>query len=494
MYKSLSQRVISGSLIVFVLSALGSLLSYVTRSFYSHTLSIEMYGLFYAGLGLINLVWSYVDLGFGYSITYLLPKYIAQEKYKLAWKIFRYGQLIQMAVALASSLILFLLAPILSRSFFKLPGSEGFIYLLCLYLLFNTLLSSITQLFIGVQKEKYYSTIILLRSAITLIVSVGVWWIGGVGVEYYILSWIISYAVTSAIFLLLLQKNYSYLIKHDVDFSKKLLVKMSHFAFPMFFTTLVTSFFVYSDVFFLTLFHGVREVGVYNVVAPLATASIILISPIGTFLQPLITDLLEREKSKAIILINKLFETIPFISLYFALFLIIYPSTPIGLFFGNKWLGYTENVLIVFSLGAVMAVVVNLLGPVLLGMGKARERLKVALITTSISIVLNIMLIPKFGVLGAAATNVFISLLSFVLLTRVIRKEIKLRFPIVNYLKLILFGSFIFIFARILRFSPNTLVTYVFAGTVYSLFYFGMGYILNLFDKSFIRFLLPEKT
>jgi len=83
----LTQRVLRGGMIVLFFSFLASPLGYAFRLLLSRTLSIEMYGLFYAVLALFATLITYNDLGFGLSAAYFIPKFLAKGDKQSVWNI-----------------------------------------------------------------------------------------------------------------------------------------------------------------------------------------------------------------------------------------------------------------------------------------------------------------------------------------------------------------------------------------------------------------------
>ena len=113
--QSLQEKVVRGSVVVLMMTLLGSFCAYLIRILLSRTLTVEDYGLFYATLSVVNIATSYIDLGFGYSIVYLIPKYIRLKNYTKAWNIYVYGQVISLTMSVAVSGTLAISAPFLAK-------------------------------------------------------------------------------------------------------------------------------------------------------------------------------------------------------------------------------------------------------------------------------------------------------------------------------------------------------------------------------------------
>jgi len=486
---SFIERLIKGGLVVFLLNSLAALVSYVIRAFYSHTLSVEMFGLFYAGLNFFGLFWTYSDLGFGYAVTYLMPKYMKSLDYKTTWNVFRYGQFLQVGISFLFSIVLFYLTPKLALLYFKVPGSESFLYILCLFLVMNTLLSSLIQFFMGVQVEKYYSLITFVRAVSIFIISVVFWSFKHSSIQYYAWSWVVGYALTALVFIYLMHRKYKHITNNNLKWDKNIIKKMSDYAFPMFLTTIVYSLLSFSDTFLLTLFRGVSEVGVYNIIYPLASVSLILFTPFNNLLQPMYSHLMEGEKEKALFLTNKLFELVPFLGVYFALFLILFPVTPIKLFFGDKWLGVTNGLLGLLSFAAVFSSTAYIMGSIILGIGKVKERFKIILFVVIFSVTTNIILISNYGVLGVVITNLLVSVISVILLGKIIYNVIKYKIPYLLYIKLTFSSFLMYLLVRTVKYMPSGWVEYFIAGIAYTLLLVVMGYMFGVYNRRLINIL-----
>lgn len=490
---SLKEKVIKGSVLVIVLSLLGSILAYIIRVLYSRTLSIEDYGLFYAVFGFFSIISVHTDLGFGEALVYFIPKYFKFKKFKELWNTFIYSQVIQVVVATVLAAILIFLAPFLSAKYFKVVGSESLIYIFCSFLIINSLLNSVLQIFVGLQRPKYYSLInvlkiffILLFSSVFLILDLN-------APIYYALAWVLGYFVTAVIFLYLLWVKHPILTKNNVLWNKEIFNVMYKYAVPAFATTLISTLLVSSDIIFLTLLRGVKEVGIYNIIVPIASISVAFFSPLNSILFPLVSHLYEGEKEKLRILISKIYQIIPFVGVYFALFIILFPSPIVGLIFGKKWLGLTQTPLTFLALGYIAYLFSIILGIITLGIGKVGDRLKIFTVMAVLSICLHAILIFEYGVLGAVITNSFIAILLCLIFTIMIRSVVIFKIPFWFYIKLLAFSVSVFLTVRLVGFTPNNWLELIFSGLIYSISFIFLGFLLKVYDRELLKLILPLK-
>lgn len=492
-HQSLQEKIIKGSLLTLLLSLLGSFFAYLIRIFYSHNLTVENYGLFYATFGIFSIIAGYSDLGFGYATVYLLPKYLKLKNYSKAWNIFLYGQIMSLTMSFLLILVLITSAPFIAKYYLKVPGSENLIYIFCIYQIAFTLLGGLIQIFTGMQKVKYYSSITVVRWFLTFTFSVIFFLFDFPHITFFALAWALGHVITAIIFLLLLIYKHKYLSKNKIIWDSKIFKQMFSLAYPVIFENFVISTMIFADTFLLTLMRGVREVGIYNIIYPLTMISIILLAPINNLILPLVSHLMEGEKEKLKFLMGRILEIAPFVGIYFSLFLMIFPSSIVGLIFGQKWLGLVELPLVLLSLGSVGFLMSEILGTITIGTGKIRDRLKANAVISAFSITLDIILIWKFGVMGVVITNSLArSALTFWCI-RIIKSSVAFKLPLKFYLKLLIFSIIIFSIVKLTGFSPKNLLELMVGGVIYTIIFIVIGFVLKIYDKKLLLMILPAK-
>lgn len=489
--QSFINKIIHGSSTVIFFTLLLSPLGYAIRVLYSHTLSIEMYGLFYAALALFTLITTYNDLGFGYSVAYLVPKFFREQKYAQVWKTYKYCQVIEVSTSVILSLLLILLASWIATHFFKMEAAKNLIYIFSIYLISNSFLSAIIQLFIGLEQEIYYSSVHLIRLLFSLIFSLMFLFFDNANVVTYSLSWSCGYIISILVYSFFLYKKFGFIVS-KTSWDNELFKKMYTCAIPTLLTTSVYSFINFSDTFFLTLFREVTEVGVLNVVLPLASISSIFLTPINNFLLPLISRLMEEDKKKIEILLEKFLQVIPFVSLYFGLFTTLFPGFPISFIFGEKWLKMTETPLSILAIGYIPISLSLFLGIVVSGFGLVKERLRASIYIAILSIILNSSLIYFLSVTGAAIANILLSVFSLYIFSKIIKSKIKFRFPIIFYLKLIAFSLTVYISVTFLSIKITNIFTYLALGIIYTCMILIFGYYLKMFNLDMIKLIIRK--
>ncbi len=242
--EKLAGRIIKGGTTVFVFSLLSSPIGYLLRLIYAHSLSVEMYGLFYSVLALFSLLTTYNDLGVGYSVSYFIPKAIKNRNYQLCWNLYKYDQLIEVSTSIFISSLLFIAAPWLALNYFKMPQAEILIYLLSLYCIVDGFISSLSKFFTGLQQEKFYSSIHPTRLVFTLLFSLFFWVFDFNYIYYFAIAWSVAYVVVAVIYWIAFKRENGFLIR-KTTFDKKLIKTMFRYAIPTLLTTSIKEVVLY---------------------------------------------------------------------------------------------------------------------------------------------------------------------------------------------------------------------------------------------------------
>lgn len=487
--QDLIERVIKSGSIVLFFTFLVSLLGYFIRILYSRSLSIESFGLLYAIIGFFSIFTIYNDLGFGYALSYFVPKMIKNGNKSKVWTLYLYDQIIEIGMSIFISLFLLIFANWIANNYFRNSDAKNIIYIFCIYFIANSFLSAINKFFNGLQMEKYYSSIQFVNMFFILSFSLFFVFIGQKNITYIAIAWSSAYIISSFIYNLLLYKT-TRSFKRKFVWDIAIFNKMARYAVPTLLTTSIYSLLLLTDVIFLTLFKGVRDVAIYNIIVPIVSIPLIFLSPINALLFPLISELMEdnKEELKNLLLIILKFVTL--IGFYFLFFIFLFPSQSVSILFGQKWVGLVEEPLSILSIGYIFAFTASYLTNILVGMGKIKERLKISVILAIIDLITIPILIFYFGVLGAVVGMSLFHIVSVILLGIMISKELKFNYPFYFYLKILFLGILLFLISRIIGLQKVNLLQFILLGLIYTFLISLLAIYIGIINKKNIKLLL----
>lgn len=195
--------------------------------------------------------------------------------------------------------------------------------------------------------------------------------------------------------------------------------KILRFSWPLFFAQFFGHVLLWADVFILGLLRSAGEVGIYGAAQKTALIGTMMIGAFNSIFGPIISDLYNRKEFKNL---NDYFKIVTkwIFTLNFPVSLILIFYAPLILhIFGSEYIHGT-TCLIILCLGWLIH---SSVGPVF-QMNTMTGKPVLNFINTFsmllLNIILNILLIPKYGIIGAAfATSISIGLASTIAILQV---------------------------------------------------------------------------
>ena len=240
------------------------------------------------------------------------------------------------------------------------------------------------------------------------------------------------------------------------------------------------------DSFSIGFFRNTSEVGLYNVAVPLAA----LLGFFPELFIQLFFPLITKEYSKKNIplikeLSKQLGKWIFMLNLPLFIILFLFPGAIINILFGKEYI-LAENSLRILSLGTFVATSTIYISDNLLAMkGKSKLILANILIAAIINILLDIFLVPKYGINGAAiATAIVHILLGFAILfeAKYYSSIVPVRRKMFKILFISLIPTILLIFLR--KIIPINLISIVLLGILFLFLYILLIFITNCLDKN----------
>lgn len=237
----------------------------------------------------------------------------------------------------------------------------------------------------------------------------------------------------------------------------------------------------YFDIFCLGFFCDAKSVGVYDATSNLALFLLIFSASLASLQLPIVSNLWEKKEINEI---KKIYATITkwilILSIPFSIFCAVFAKDIISFIYGTPYIiGW--KVFIIFLFGVILRSLTRPASQILTSMGKTRIQFKNMLIVTIVNIILNIILIPKFGIEGAAiATIISFSILSMLSVFWV-HKLLKINPFFLNTLKIPISAIIVLpVFFLKIYLHVHFLLAFCLTGIVYLISYY---IILSLFGE-----------
>jgi O-antigen/teichoic acid export membrane protein len=482
-----TKKIVSGVSIVFVMGIISSVLAYITRIVMARNLTPEEYGLFTSVLTFVMFFLFFRGLGMEKAVSKYIPQFlIHNQKGRIKSGIF-----FVIGFQLISSIIMVIvflsLNDYLSNNYFKNPLSKPILGIMVFYIFGSMFFRIYRSIAGGYQVMKLFSLFEFLKNLIILGLFLLFFKLGlgilsaalALALVCYIVVFIITpFLKKSAPFL-------NYKIEKFWPTAKMIFL----FGVPLFATGIAGKLISYIDTLILTHFRSLVEVGVYNVVLP----SILIFSNFGASISavffPMFSELwTKKDKTRMSEGLKMLHRYLFFIVIPPALGVIVFSEFLILTFFGKAYISGTIA-LQILMIGAFIHVVSSVNNTILSAIGKPKIVAKIIILVALFNVVTNILLIPKYGIEGAALTTALSYLITLILSTNRVLKHIKIRFPWLVWTKLIFSG---FVFFSVVRYLQKLLVLNIWWELVISIsvglmVYLGIAYAYQIVDVDEVK-------
>ncbi len=471
------------SFIVFISIFLSKILTYAYRIVIARNYGPDTYGAFSLAVMLLGWFAIFSRLGLPEGLYRYIPYYRGKkDKNKVRFLIKKSISLIILS-SVVLGFVLFFTSNFIAVKLFKTGNLIFFLKIFAIILPFYVLFDIFLVILISFEKIIWRSFIFNIFQNLVRLVALSLIIFFGLNSN----SIAFTYALGTfsgfllAFFVIKLSikdifKSHTLSVKERRDSFKKLF----NYSWPLLFFGIIFSIFNWTDSFIIGIMTGVSQVGFYNAAVPLAM--LLMITP-QLFVQlffPIITKhFSENEKNLSIIreLSKQVSKWIFIVNLPLLILILIFPGVFINFFFGKEYL-IAENSLRFLAVGALFNSVFIISNNLISMLGKSKIILLDIIIASIINMLLNILLVQKYSITGAAIATmvslIFLNLL-FLFQAKKYTSIIPLRRKMIKIFLISLIPAIFLIFLR------NQLRTINFSVLILSGCLFIFTYILLIF-------------
>jgi O-antigen/teichoic acid export membrane protein len=461
------------SVIVFLSIVLSKIFTYAYRIIIARSLGPEVYGLFSLAIMVLGWFVAFSSLGLNAGLLRYVALYRGGKEVNKIRFIFKTSIIVILVSTTISSIILFLSSEFISINFFH--NSDLIIFLKIFSVLiplsvFSNIFLSIIQAY---EKINWHAFILnILQNAVKLIMIIILIFLGlktnAIIFSYFLaivailfVSYFVCKYKIPEIF-----KKYELQKKIKKDINKKLF----SYSFPALFAGVLGMVLYWIDSFFIGYFKTTADVGFYNAAIPITLLLFITPELFTRLLFPLITKEYARKNKEAIKeLSQQIGKWVFTLNLPIFIIIILFPGAIINILFGKEYL-VAETALRILSIGTFFSSLAFIASRLILMVGKTKVLLMDLILVFIINIILNIILVPLYGLSGAAFSTMICGLIlsllfflqarNYTSIVPIRRKMLKIfiitliptglliffkQFVIINPLSMILMGLFFFL-------------------------------------------------
>jgi stage V sporulation protein B len=460
----------------------------------ARTLSIAEFGLFYSIITVFLFISYFVDAGMGQAVARKIVEFNVHKKSKIINDLVLSVASVQFTISLIIGGVIVLLSNYLSINYFRADASL-LIILMTIWLLLSPIFSMFAYILYGFQRSVSFAVIDLLKYFFLLIFSfLGI--MLGWGVKAPVLAYSVTFVVLIIIAYVIVRRIYS--VSAQFHFRKDLTIEIIKFGSMIFISNLAWVVMTQFDTMMLTYYRGNVEVALYQAAVPISSLLLYVTTALSLVIYPIASELHTRkEHAKLVEGIKIIYKYLLMIILPAAALMFSFPDIIINIIFTGKYIG-AVNALKILSILAIFFSICLLNSNLLNALGKPEKVAKTMGIMALINILLNFILVPKLGIIGAASSTLTSFIIGAVALTYITKKEIDIKIPyyswsalaiisigllfLINLLRQVILLDII---AKLIVISAIASITYILA-----LFLFR---VLNIDDVKFIRDSLLKK-
>jgi len=475
------RKIAKGTTIVFIGTIIGLLLGFVGRVILIRYTTQSEYGIYSLAFTILSIFVVIATLGLGEGSTRYIAYFRGKGEDGNVRGVVSSSIKIALAASISLAAISFFVSDFISVNIFHTSELSMPLRTFSIAIPFSVLLSVFIAVFRGfgrVDAKVYFQDVMRPVLFLLFLIAVVLFNLSFIGVFYAHIS---SIVVTCVVFMIYIVKK-SPLGAGRNDVSNPMAKKLLSFSIPLLAVSMLWMVMLWTDTLMLGYFKTPDVVGVYNAAMPLANLLSVIPASMSFIYIPIITQLYSKhliddvKRNYTILTKWTLLLTSP---IFFVLFL--FPDIVLNLLFGSRYIG-ASVALQLLALGFFLNVSLGFTYNLLIVIGENKFPMFAYVISTIINIILNIILIPPMGVVGASIASVVSIVISKILNSVRVYMRFKAHPFSKNYLKiaglLVLFLFVFYILRNIITISPWVFVA------LFSSFLVSYGISL-IFTRSF---------
>ena len=395
------KTIIGGSITIFSMTLGAAFFGFLVRMMLTRKLSVEDFGLFYAILAFVAPIGLLKNFGVNRALIKFIPEYQQagdQDKTKEA---LNWAAIISLLTSLVVVIPFFFLSDWLGKVFFHSQLVSDFFRIMLIYFILSTIGGVFSSFFNGLKRPFLLSS----RSFLTAILILGaVFFVKELQLIDLCIIHVATHGVVVCFSAFALLRIFPYFKIHSsMTFTG--IKRLLSFGLKAMTSPLVNKFFGRLDIILLTYFKNLAEVGFYSAAQPFARLFTIFGSSIGKMLFPYSSEIYySRDKKELQGIISNLQRLMLFILAPIAIVFLLFSSQLLNILFGQV---YQAGSLVVrlLVIGTLVHSFTIINTNVISGIGHPLKVTRLMLLNSLLNLTGNLLLIPAWGMDGAAIST-----------------------------------------------------------------------------------------
>ncbi len=402
-------ELISGSAVALIVKVIGLAAAFIFSVLITRNYGAAAFGVFSLCFATLQILSVVGGLGFDTALLRFVSEYASNQQWTSVQKIYRSSTQLTLAVSLALALLLYLLSSSIANKLFSKGHLSSSFQIISLAVLPMVFLSINAQCLRGLKKiwefSFYQFTVYFILSSLVLLLFIGAEYMKA---EAPIIAFVSAIVISSALSFLSWKKNIKRAAYAEQSMNPEhnpiTLKALFEISFPMLLASSAFYVLQWTDILILGYMTNDADVGIYTVATRIATITTIPLYAINSIAAPKFAechgknDLTGLEETAL-----QSSKMIFIISLPIFIIIFCFPSFLLNMF-GHEFISGSTSLLIL-AIGQFINAISGSVGVILQMTGKQKIFQNILFVTIAINITTNLLLIPFFGIKGAAIAN-----------------------------------------------------------------------------------------
>ncbi len=394
-------EILTGSAWALSARVIGAFLAMLTSVIVARLYGADVLGVVAVVNSFLVLATIFTVLGTGTSILRLIPEHLAKYSPTSAFRLYRKTQTIVTGISLVTGGVFFICAGLIADKMFSKPHLSFYFATASAFVVFKSLMALNTEAVRGLRLIKCFALMQVLPQSFNLaiLVSLGlIWPVKDVPV-YALLG---SFGLTAIIGWIIMEYAFRKIMQPNDKVHPISGRSILSTSWPMLLSSTMTFVIGQTGVIMLGMFRSDAEVGYYAIAVKLATLTTYILSAVNSMAGPKFSELFYSNKLEELFYVAKKATKLIFWTTTPILLILVFLGRPlIGLLYGLDFqVAYLPVVLL--ASGQFCGSIAGATSTFLNMTGHQKILRNTMVITALFNIALNVILIPEFGVKGAA--------------------------------------------------------------------------------------------
>ncbi|KAF5437636.1 Membrane protein involved in the export of O-antigen and teichoic acid, partial [Candidatus Methanophagaceae archaeon] len=426
---------------VFAGSTVVLILHFFQKPLLARYLGPDGLGLFSMALMIIGIIELIVIFGIDSALIKFVAEYTGTEHKHKRYSLVSSAFITMMIMGMITSLALFASANTFA-CIFNMPSLSLLLKIYACIFPFSLTYAITISYFNGLRKMRYYALIRVLQAFLTLSFILA-FLMSGFGVKGAVLGTMFAIIITTCVAIVIVKKIVHFTIR---DYKKNMKM-LASFGSRLFGANMIGEIYTSIDTIMIGYFLTSTDVGYYAVAISLSRFFWLVPRAMRTVAYPAISEYWAKDNHQAINrLVDKSLKYSACILIFAGMFVTFFAKDIVDFMFTSEF-SPAVLPLTILIIGTVIYGIIGSIGGIFASVGKVSLTLIISAIHAVVSVLLNIALIPIYGIVGAATATAASYVLTVGIILYYLRTALSIKLDTFWYTKMaILIGLSVALF------------------------------------------------